>query len=697
MSRKWFAARFGIISIVVVLILVAAGVVMAVQQSDPFELDGNAVDDSGGGVDWSNIYAPQTDAAEGRSAFVVDSAGPNADNIFTGGGSKDISEISEWKYETGNVPDKDDILDAYAAAYDVNGSLTIYFGADRFANNGDAQIGIWLFQNKVQMQPDGSFSGSHSDNDLLVLSNFVGGGKTSNIQVYRWNGQADPANPLLLVAEATADGALSVCTDDDLACAFTNAGGESSPWPYSPKSGSDGAFPEVSFFEGGVDIGALLGPDGLGCYSTFLMETRTSQEPTAQLKDFTTGSLALCDLTIILTGSENSKVTDLISYTATIENTGLVTLYRQDIGDTVLGDLSSLASDVGCDTLAPGKSCQFTFDYTVQDGDPDPFLNTLTAAYQTGSGDEVSGSDDHETNLFQPSIAFTNVGSKSSVVVGDKVTYTLTVENTSSADSPNLICEINDEQLGIHETVNLAPGEQHTVTGEYTAKASDPATLTNHASVHCQVDGFPNTRDAESDFNLSIGAAPQSPTDSPTAEPTIQHEDNPAPTAAPTKEPTQQANTNQQPPKKSSPEPQVAQTTQEQSFDQSAKGCSPGFWQGGYGRWLWNDVNDPDWKGQGTNPFTHETAFNTVFAAHPPTDGMVMFNFVRGGGGPLPWRKAGRNVVAGYLNASYGMNYPYTPQQIVQMWADAVNGTRSFMDVHQTLGKANNLGCPIGK
>src|SRR5207249_4894157 len=50
-----------------------------------------------------------------------------------------------------------------------------------------------------------------------------------------------------------------------------------------------------------------------------------------------------------------------------------------------------------------------------------------------------------------------------------------------------------------------------------------------------------------------------------------------------------------------------------------AEGCTPGFWQGGVGSQLWNQVNDPDWTrrgGVGTNPFIQSTLFNSYFTPH---------------------------------------------------------------------------------
>src|SRR5688500_18232447 len=80
---------------VVVAVFLVTGVVVAVHEAGAFELDGNAVDNTGGGVDWENIYDPQTDAGEGQSSFLVDGSAANGDDVFTGGGSKDVNDISQ--------------------------------------------------------------------------------------------------------------------------------------------------------------------------------------------------------------------------------------------------------------------------------------------------------------------------------------------------------------------------------------------------------------------------------------------------------------------------------------------------------------------------------------------------------------------------------------------------------------------------
>ncbi len=130
-------------------------------------------------------------------------------------------------------------------------------------------------------------------------------------------------------------------------------------------------------------------------------------------------------------------------------------------------------------------------------------------------------------------------------------------------------------------------------------------------------------------------------------------------------------------------------------------GCTPGFWQGGVGRYLWNTSPDPEWTavgGVGNPPFIQTRLFNTFFTPHAFLNGRTMLELVGTGGGPNPVRKAARMLVAAYLNSSFGMAYPFTPAQLSAMWAAAVaNGTpAAFEAVHQTLGAANELGCNIG-
>src|SRR4030095_1844398 len=73
----------------------------------------------------------------------------NDNTYFTTGGSKDENDIPSWAITPNAVPDKDELTDAYAAVYQKNGETWVYFGADRFDNDGDAQIGFWFFQDDI--------------------------------------------------------------------------------------------------------------------------------------------------------------------------------------------------------------------------------------------------------------------------------------------------------------------------------------------------------------------------------------------------------------------------------------------------------------------------------------------------------------------------------------------------------------------
>ena len=75
--------------------------------------------------------------------------------------------------------DKNDIAHAFAAAYDHDGDLIVYFGLDRYASNGDAQVGFWFVKGAVGLTggpANGGFTGQHTIGDILVQIDFENGG-----------------------------------------------------------------------------------------------------------------------------------------------------------------------------------------------------------------------------------------------------------------------------------------------------------------------------------------------------------------------------------------------------------------------------------------------------------------------------------------------------------------------------------------
>lgn len=345
-------------------------VVVNVDDSNIFELEGNPQDDVAiAGDDWAKIGPGGNGGASIAKAFSHDE---NNASIFTQGGSKDGNGITQWRWTDGSVPDKDDIQNAFAAAYNNNGNLIIYFGADRSANNGDANIGFWFLQGNVGLNPNGTFAGQHVDGDLFVVSGFTSGGQTSEIDVYRWTG--DDATGSLSLISQTVGGSGATCvaspSGSHTACAIANTDSIPVPagWTYNPKSGPAGQYPVATFFEGGLNVTALLGSN-TPCFSSFIVETRSSTSLTAQLKDLVRGDFKLCGLDVTKTcggnGVVNGNGTSIhYSFNGTVKNTGAGILQHVVVVDKAPAGVSNVAfkangspvSTVSCPADAPAGS-----------------------------------------------------------------------------------------------------------------------------------------------------------------------------------------------------------------------------------------------------------------------------------------------------------------------------------------------------
>ena len=361
-----------------------------------FEITDGDVEDIPPAVpeDWNTINPPSGGVAvPGPQQFVTGPAGNavlrtfvndegSSDRIFTQGGSKDFNDINftgpvpEWRNTIGSVPDKDEIDQAYAAKYvAANGDNILVFGGTRHATNGDANIGFWFFQNAIGVDgATGTFTGFHKNGDLFLLSAFTGGGGTVGIRVLEWVG-SDPNTPGTLdslanrrarCAALTGKGAadnFGLDPSGDTLCditgelapgeAFVNSATTTAGWPYTPKGKSCGTncIPIGASFEGGINLTALnLETE---CFSTFMLETRSSQSVDAVLKDFALGSFNTCvdfecgkvaSPTTVCAGSPTS-------YTYTFNNTGAVAVTIDLVDDN--GTPGNTGDDI---TIATGDS-----------------------------------------------------------------------------------------------------------------------------------------------------------------------------------------------------------------------------------------------------------------------------------------------------------------------------------------------------
>jgi hypothetical protein len=368
--RRWLTAGIAAFLGVAAITAFNSTPAAAVHDTGAFELDGNATNNPAvAGDDWDNVchQVTTTDCSTTSNtsgATAVDwVAEPNlSDSIFTGGGSKDPQDVSNWAWKNaGGLPDKDNLLHSFAARYLTQAGDVLFFGSDRNDNSGDAQQGFWFFQNPIALvgTSSGTFSGVHKLGDLLVVSDFSNGGSTSTISVYKWDptctsgvnnpapGQCGDANLRLLATSTTANCATAAA--NDAFCGLVNPSTITMPWSFTDKSGTpnNGAL-NGEFFEGGVNLSAL----GLAgtCFASVSSETRSSTSTTAVLKDFVLGNFGGCVTEVHTTptaasvsiGTGSVQVTDQ----ATVTVKGIST-WDGTLAFSLCGPLSSAT---GCAT-----------------------------------------------------------------------------------------------------------------------------------------------------------------------------------------------------------------------------------------------------------------------------------------------------------------------------------------------------------
>jgi uncharacterized repeat protein (TIGR01451 family) len=199
------------------------------------------------------------------------------------------------------------------------------------------------------------------------------------------------------------------------------------------------------------------------------------------------------NFTVTKTGNTLSKIGDTVHYTITVTNTSSTDTPEMTfhITDAMLGIDETKV-------IANGSSYTIEKDFVIPEGASDPFVNTVNVhATIAGFPNTYDKSATWETNLFQPAIEITKTGDPISKV-GDTITYTVTITNKSSEDTPHLVFDsftdslVSGITLPVELTNGLDYGESVTFTYTYTVKTGDPDPLSNTATVHFHPYGFPN-------------------------------------------------------------------------------------------------------------------------------------------------------------------------------------------------------------
>lgn len=201
------------------------------------------------------------------------------------------------------------------------------------------------------------------------------------------------------------------------------------------------------------------------------------------------------DVFIDLGGDDLSKIGDEIQYTILVTR-GSSSADTPALVGSVTDPYDGSVTNI---RLEHGETYVETGTYLVQPTDTDPFQRTAAVTVSPeGFPNVLSASDSHEVNLFQPAVSIDLQGDALSKI-GDVINYTITVDNGSSADSPNLIGTVTDPYDGSVTPINLAAGQQYVANGTYTVQTTDTDPFTRTATVTVSPDGFPNVlTDAES-------------------------------------------------------------------------------------------------------------------------------------------------------------------------------------------------------
>jgi hypothetical protein len=220
------------------------------------------------------------------------------------------------------------------------------------------------------------------------------------------------------------------------------------------------------------------------------------------------------------TGDPLSKIGDGVTY--------LITAYNNTAADAGLRALSCTITDslIGFSktvTLASGAYDTSTQGFIIPAVAADPFNNTASmtckpvaaSAPVVGSSTfSVSDSSTWSTNLFQPQVEIIKTGPLNATS-GEEITYTFTINNKSSSDSPNLqLDSISDNVIGDLKAAalaagcdNLAPGGTCTFTASFTHNLADPlkpATVKNIVAAHYHPSGFPNDIWDDDDHTVTV-------------------------------------------------------------------------------------------------------------------------------------------------------------------------------------------------
>ena len=420
------------------------------------ELDGDITDAAPGPTpdDWDTLNCDGGNALV-KTGVLHDGLGTS---IFTGGGSKDPELLASWKHKNGSVPDKDEIINAYAGKYlgSPSGDNILAFGADRFDNSGTAFIGFWFFKDTVFAAADGRFRKGplatdalsvHQIGDILILIEFTNGGAFATAKVFEWvgTGGSESGGTLNDITGTAPPGSVFSISN----AAAQNIPGSCPAWDYTPKGGVQGGpIPVNAFFEGAINLDAFPALAG-ACFSSFMVETRSSASVTATLKDFALGQFNTCAAIEVSKTADNNAVCagHSTTYTYVPHNKSGVVLDVTLVDDN---ETASTADDIDVPTCMPlsalplGQPTHFTLQPDDNaPGGTDQQTFTCNRLLSVGS----------HTNI----VTATGTFGTSSATATDNETVVVSPNPTANAGPDQSVCDTAPHVFNMAASVTGAP------------------------------------------------------------------------------------------------------------------------------------------------------------------------------------------------------------------------------------------------
>lgn len=191
---------------------------------------------------------------------------------------------------------------------------------------------------------------------------------------------------------------------------------------------------------------------------------------------------------------ERANIGNDIEYKFVVSNTGNTTLYNFALNDELL----SIDGKIIADVLAPGDSAEFTATYgpvAQSDAVAGSVVNTATMSADVPEGAPAVEPGNASSIVYvdaRPSLKISKTPSSSLLNrphAGDKIEYTIAVENTGNMDLSNIEIEdvlSNGQHLSLPEyRTDLAVGEALTIQVPYilTQDDIDAGSISNTATV----------------------------------------------------------------------------------------------------------------------------------------------------------------------------------------------------------------------